>query len=263
MLVVLEAGISLLFPLFIGLSVNGLLEGSYQGVVLLAVLGLAALVVGSARRFYDTRTYAGIYEKVASEMVERERHRGASVSKITARSSLMTEFVEFLENSVPEIVGSVVGVVGTLIILYGINLGVFAASLGLLVLVIAIYVVTGGRNLRLNAGYNDELEQQVDAIASGKRHGINAHYSRLMRWNIRLSDLETLNYSAFFLGVVALLFYAPVALVPNGVEAGFVIAALMYVFQYIEGLVAMPLYMQQVIRLREISSRLNDRSVPI
>ena len=256
-LVVLEAGIGLLFPLLIGLAVDGLIDDSYNGVFALAGLGVAALVVGIGRRFYDTRVYAGIYETIAVEMVEREAERGAGVSKITARSSLMTEFVEFLENSMPEIVGSVIGVVGTLIILFSLNTGVFLASLGLLVLVVITYWITGGRNLRLNTGYNDELERQVEAISSGKRPGIVAHYSRLMRWNIRLSDLETLNYAILFLGVIALLFYSPIALVSEGAIAGSVVAGLMYVFQYVEGLVTMPLYIQQVIRLTEISGRLN------
>ena len=45
-------------------------------------------------------------------------------------------------------------------------------------------------------------------------------------------------------------------LVTDDAEAGFVVAALMYVFQYIEGLMMMPLHIQQAIRLREISARL-------
>jgi hypothetical protein len=77
-----------------------------------------------------------------------------------------------------------------------------------------------------------------------------------VRWNIKLSGRETVNYILLFLGVIALLFYAPIALVTGGVEAGFVLAALMYVFQYVEGLLVMPLYIQQAIRLKEISDRL-------
>lgn len=255
-LVVLEAGIALLFPLFIGFAVNDLIDDSLNGVVALAGVGLAALIVGSGRRYYDTRAYASIYRTVASEMVERERRSGASTSRITARSNLLTELVEFLENSMPELIGAVIGVVGTLAILAGINVGVLLGCLALLVLVVAIYWITARRNLRFNAGYNDELEMQVDAIASGAPAGIADHYARLMRWNVRLSDLETTNYAVFFLGVIALLFYAPIALVTDGVEAGFVVAALMYVFQYVEGLMMMPLHVQQAIRLREISNRL-------
>ena len=86
---------------------------------------------------------------------------------------------------------------------------------------------------------------------------VRIHFRNLMRWNIRLSDLETANYEVIFLGVVALMFYSPIALVTGDVQAGTVVAALMYVFGYIEGLLILPYYAQQSIRLVEISRRLN------
>ena len=60
-LVLGEAILDILFPLFIGFAINGLLEKDYLGVTALAVLGILSLLVGSGRRFYDTRAYAGIY----------------------------------------------------------------------------------------------------------------------------------------------------------------------------------------------------------
>ncbi len=259
-IVLVEALLTLLFPLFIGLAVNDLVDDNYGGVIALAGLGVAALVVGSSRRFYDTRTYASIYKTVAVEMVENEKKRGTNVSKITARSNLLTEFVEFMENSMPEIVAAVISVVGTLIILASIDIQVFLASLGLAVIAALIYIVTGRLNLRLNTGYNDELERQVEAIADGSKSGLAHHYSQLMNWNIRLSDLETWNFSLFFVGVIGLIAYTPLALVTGGIEAGFVISALMYVFDYVQGLMAMPLHVQQAIRLTEISRRLSQSS---
>lgn len=255
-LVLLEAVGWLLFPLFLGFAVNSLIDDSLAGVIALTALGATALVVGSIRRLYDTRAYAHIYVEIADEMVAREKHAGSEISTVTARSNLLREFVEFLENSMPEIVNNVIGVVGTLIILGGINRGVFLAALGLLVVVVVTYWVTSGANFRLNKGYNDELERQVDTLKNGGRVGVRSHFERLMRWNIRLSDLETGNYAVFFTGVIALLFCAPIALATDGVSVGVAIAGLMYVFQYMESLAAMPLFIQQVIRLREISKRL-------
>ncbi len=257
-LVLIEAALTLFFPLAIGLAVNDLVDDSYAGIIILAGLTSGLLVIGTARRFYDTRAYSGIYRIVASEMVDREQSKGTDVSTISARSSLLTELVEFLENSLPEIVTSLIGVVGILVILAGINIWVFLASLGLLLIVIVTYWITGGRNLRLNAGYNNELERRVDALSAGNRRGIFLHFARLMRWNVRLSDLETSNYFVFFAGVVALVIFAPFALINDDVEVGFVTAALLYVFQYIEGLVTAPYYLQQGIRLKEISGRLSS-----
>ncbi|MEM9563325.1 MAG: ABC transporter six-transmembrane domain-containing protein [Actinomycetota bacterium] len=256
-LVVVEAVVGLLFPLFIGIAINGLLDDSLDGVVALGGLGIAALAIGSLRRLIDTRTYTGIYRQVASEMVEAEQGKGTSTSTIAARTTLLTEFVEFLENSMPEIVNTVIGVVGTLVIIANLDIGLFWACLGLLAVILVTYWVTGGLNYRLNQGYNDELERQVATIESGDRARIGLHFSALMRWNRRLSDLETGNYAVVWLGIIALLLYTPIAVVvPGETEYGFAFSVLVYVFQYVEVLAALPLFIQELVRLREISTRL-------
>ncbi len=258
-LVVIEAVLLLLFPLSIGLAINDLLQDELTGIALLGGLGVASLVVGALRRFIDTRTYATIYETTATELVAGEHERDADVSSIAARSTLLTEFIEFLENSMPTIVNSIIGIVGTLIILARIDSGVFLASLGLAALVAAVYAVTGRHNMKLTTGYNDELEQQVNALSTRTTVAAHRHFSQLMAWNRRLSDLETLNYSLVYLGVIALLIYSPIAVVDGAdPEYGFVFSTIMYVFQYVEAVLAMPLFIQQTIRLNEISQRLNN-----
>ncbi len=256
-LVALEGGAVLLFPLFIGLAINGLLGGSVAGVFELALVAIAAVAIGSIRRFVDTRAYAGAYEATASELVARERDRGTPVSTISARVGLVGEFVEFLEESLPGIAMGAVSLVGTLVILASISPRVSWACVALACVMVLQYGATASLNYRLNAGYNDELEKQVAIISNPGTRRPSAHFNRLMRWRIRLSDLETLNYAVLFLCVVLLLVFAPVELVDGPTaEYGLVLAALMYVLQYVEDLAAFPLYVQSLIRLHEISARL-------
>lgn len=263
LLVVAEAVAWLFFPLVLGFAIDGLLADDYSGVAALAALALAALVLGAGRRFYDTRAYSGIYSIVATEMVERERARDTDDSAVAARANLLVEFIEFMENSMPMVVSGLIGVAGTLLIIAGIDLSIFVGCLLVVGLTVATYTVTGRLNLRLNKGYNDQLEHQVQAIASFSPAGVARHFRALMRWNVRLSDLETINYSVIFLGMAALLVYAPVTLIGGGVlEYGLVFAAIIYVFQFIEDLGQMPLYLQQLIRLQEITKRLSGAPVP-
>ena len=116
-LVLLEAGLVLLFPLFMGVAIDDYLLGSYSGLSLLAAIGLLSLLVGAARRFYDTRVYSGIYATIAPELVDREKKRDSSISVISARTGLAAEFVEFLENIFPEIINSAIALGGTLLII--------------------------------------------------------------------------------------------------------------------------------------------------
>lgn len=261
-LVLVEAVVVLLFPLFIGLAINDLLDDSYRGVAMLGGLGVTALAVGSGRRYFDTRAYTGIYEAIATELVAREHERDTETSKIAARTTLAGEFVEFLENSMPEIVTASIGTVGMLAILAGLDLNVFFACLGLLGLLVVTYWASARRNLALNKGYNDELERQVTAIDSRQNEVISGHFRALMRWNRQLSDLETLNYVVIWLGVIALLVYAPIEVIgPEGADYGFAFSTILYVFQYVDALIALPLFVQQIIRLKEISTRLTADEV--
>jgi ABC-type multidrug transport system fused ATPase/permease subunit len=259
LLVMLESLLDVFYPLFIGLAIDGLLQGKYDGVIQLGALGMLSLLVGASRRAYDTRVYAGIYRQVVPEMVEKEQERGSSVSKISARSSLLTEFVEFLENSMPEIIRGIVSLVGILVMIAALNQQVFFACLGILLLIMVVYGISGKTNYRLNASYNNQLEHQVQALESKDIRLVQQHYTRLMQWNIKLSDLENLNYVAIWIGVIALLVYTPITVVEGGTTSyGQVSSIFMYVFNYIEASVTFPLYIQQLIRLKEISRRLAD-----
>jgi len=257
-LVVIESVLEIFYPLLIGLAINDLLDNKYNGVIYLAVLGALSLIFGSARRFYDTRVYSGIYQNIASEMVNAERKKGSSVSKISARSTLLTEFVEFLENSMPDIIGGIISLTGILIILVTLNISVFLACIAVLLVMFTVYGLSGKLNYKLNAGYNTQLEKQVEVIESNKPEFIKNHYKLLMKWNIKLSDLETLNYFIIWISVIALFVYTPIVVIDGGVSKyGLVFAIFMYVFDYVDKSIIFPYHIQQLIRLKEISNRLS------
>lgn len=260
-LVILEAITGVLFPLLIGIAINGLLEDSYQGIGYLSIAGLAALLIGSIRRFYDTRIYSSIYSQITPEMVEKEVADGSSVSKISARANLLTEFVEFLENSMPELLSAIISLLGILIIIATLNIDVFIACLALLVLIFSIYALTSKFNYKLNENYNNALEKQVDVIETVDHTAIKNYYKELVKWNIKLSDLETVNYFVIWLGVIAVFIYTPITVINAGVLSyGLVFSILMYVFDYIGNIVSFPVYIQQAIRLKEISARLAKKN---
>ena len=256
-LVIVESLLEVLYPLLIGFAINDLLAERYDGLVHLGMLGVSSVLIGSARRYYDTRIYSGIYRQVAVELVEREQAAGTSVSRTSAHTNLLTEVVDFLEDTMPELIGALVAVVGILAVTVGLSVPVFLGCLALLLLVLLVYTITAGRNYRLNAGYNNQYEKAIDAIASRRRDRLTNHFHRLMQWNVRLSDLETLNYAVFWIGAVALLLFTPYSAISAGVlEYGLVFSLQLYAFEFIGWLSELPLHIQQVIRLREISKRL-------
>ena len=262
LLVLFEAALFLLFPLFMGIAIDDYLAGSYRGVWLLGLLGVLSLLVGAGRRFYDTRIYANIYAQIAPELVDAEKRRDSSVSIISARVNLATEFVEFFENTFPEIITNLIGLGGTLFIILFLNVQVFIACLISTVLIGVVYAATSNKTYRLNSGYNEELEKQVEVITKGIGSQLVDHFKKVMKWNIRLSDLETSNFSISWVFLFGVLLFAIVTVIDSGLTAhGKILSILMYVFNYIESVIMIPLFYQQFVRLREITHRFEGKGV--
>ena len=256
LLIVLESAGWILFPLVIGRAIDGVLADSWQGLYELAVLGIAAMAIAILRRIVDSRAYARIYAKLGEELVAGQSE--SSTSTMTARLGMLREIVEFLENSLPELITSVLQLAGVILILSTLNLPIFGGCVVVIGVTVAIYVLTGRLTTRFNRSYNDQYEQQVDAVESGDAARVGRHIRDMMRWNIKLSDLEAANFGIIWLLMIALLVFSIGAAAGDIVEYGKVFAIVMYVFQFMEAVMSLPLYYQQWLRLREISGRLTE-----
>lgn len=255
-LVLAEAGAMLMLPLVIGFAIDGLLAASYVGVWQLAAVGFGVLMSGSLRRLYDTRVYSGIYVDLSTEIVENDK--SSSTSTLNARVAMLKELVEFFENDFPELMNSVIGLIGTVVILYALDIEIFIGCLLVLLVMVVVFVATGTLTTKLNRHYNNAMEKQVIALERRENRPIRGYMRRLMRWNIKLSDLETRIFAVIWFAMVALIVFSVVEAVGDGaLKTGAVMAIVMYVFQFADGAGMLPLFFQQFLRLREISSRLH------
>lgn len=256
-LVLAEAGSMLLLPLVIGYAIDDLINNSYNGVWQLTAVSLGVLISGSLRRFYDTRLYSGIYVDISSETADGDQT--SDTSTLNARVLMLKELVEFFENSFPELIVSLTGLVGTVTILYSLDFEIFLGCLAVLVLIIVTFAVTSKRTTSLNHHFNNTLEEQVTVIENRAQQPVRGFMTALMRWNIKLSDLETLIFAVIWAGMTALIVFSVVEAVGDGtLKVGAVMSIVMYVFQFAEGSGMLPLYYQQYLRLEEISSRLAE-----
>lgn len=259
LLVLAESALMLLIPLVMGIAIDDLLLQKTGGLYWLGGIGMFIIAVGSARRFYDTRVYSHIYALVARQVVMRERSRDSDVSAITARTNMVSELVEFLENSFPAMINCVIGLVGTLLIVWMLQLGVFIGCVVAAGLIALLFALTSGKTYSLNKGFNDESERRVSALSSNDPAEAARHFQRSIRWNIRLSDLETVNFAVSWLIMIAVLLLAVWLTVHDtSISRGKILSILMYVFEFIECVIAIPLFYQQFVRLQEITHRLEE-----
>jgi ABC-type multidrug transport system fused ATPase/permease subunit len=255
LLILLEALLVILFPLYIGKAIDGVMNNELVFLWQLCTLGLLLTVTGAGRRLLDSRFYAGIYTKVSRAAIKKMKLQDDSVK--TARLNMLAEVVEFAENQLPAIIQHSIGLIVVALIILFLNLKIFMAAILCGSLVLCIYFLSSKRTLRLNSEFNNELENQVNTIQQKQESALHRHLLKLMRWNIRLSDLETLNFSGSWLIMLVLLVISiHIAATGENIQYGALMALIMYVYQFIESMVSLPLFYQQWLRLSEISERI-------
>jgi len=254
-LILMEALLTILFPLFIGFAIDGILNGSYSSTFNLALLAFAILSIGVGRKLFDSRFYSKIYQEFGTKVVSQQTNQ--DTSKKSARLSMMKELVEFLEISFPELINTIISLIGVIAIIAQLNTDVFWGTIITSMFILCIYWITSKKTLLLNKASNEEQEKQVMVITNNDEIAIKNHLKKMMRWNVKLSDLEVLNFSLTWLIMISFLVVSIMVSVNGGlVKYGTLFSLIMYVFQYSENVINLPFFYQNLLRLKEISNRL-------
>ncbi len=249
---------SLLRFYFFGEAINDLIKGSYHGLIVLTVVHLSYLIIGTIRHMYDTRTYSAIYTSLVTKFLSR-RYGKADVSKLTAHSTLAREFVDFLEHDLVYVFEAAYNILGSLIILFFYDKTVVLICLAILIPVILISMLYGKKMLRLYKLKNDELEKQVDIIATGNNKSIRHHYNTLRKWQVRISDKEAWNFGfmeIMVLLVIAISLVASKNLHSTTIMAGSLFGIYSYILKFASGLDTIPYTMERLSSLSDITRRI-------
>jgi ABC-type multidrug transport system fused ATPase/permease subunit len=248
----------LLRPLFLGIAINDLMKGSYNGLILLSAAHIVTLTVGTLRHMYDTRTYSAIYVSLVTKFLSRRVYQ-KDISKLSAHSTLAREFVDFLEFDLVYVIEAVYNIFGSLILMFFYDASVVLLCLAILLPVIGISYKYGKKMNRLNKLKNDELEQQVDVISSGNAKQLKEHYNNLRRWQVKTSDQEAFNFGMMeflvmiVLGASLLLTYKTSG---TAILAGNVVGIFFYVTNFAKGLETIPYTVQRLSSLTDITRRI-------
>lgn len=248
----------LLRPLFFGMAVDDLINGSYNGLIYLCIAHFGYLVAGTIRHRYDTRTYSSIYTSLVTGFLSR-RYGKAEVSKLSAHSTLAREFVDFLETDIVYIIEAAFNLFGSLVLLFFYDKMVVAICLAVLLPVTAVSWIYGKKMRHLNQMKNDELEKQVDIIASGSKAAMKNHYNNLRHWQIRISDKEAWNFGFMEMMVLLVIGVSLITTVRvNGghVTAGFIVVISSYIQRFVSALDTIPYTVQRLTSLSDITRRI-------
>ncbi len=248
----------LLRPFFLGMAINDLLKGSYDGLIILSVSHIIWLVIGTIRHMYDTRTYSAIYVSLVTKFLGRKKSQ-SDVSKLSAHSTLAREFVDFLEFDLVYVIEAIYNLFGSLILLFFYESSVVLMCLAVLIPVVLISRVYGKRMQYLTKKKNDELEKQVDIITNADHKTLTNHYNNLRNWQIKISNQEAFNFGfmelmvMIVLGVSLLLTYQTSG---KAILAGNVVGIFLYVTNFAKGLETIPYTIQRLTSLTDITRRI-------
>jgi len=196
-----------------------------------------------------------VYQNFGIEIMARMKREKPSVK--SARLGMVGELVEFLENSFPELINTMIGLLGVIVLIGAMNLSIFYGCLLVTLIVFLIYWMSSDQTSKLNESSNDEMEKQVDIISAKDEVSLGFHLKNMMKWNIKLSDLEAVNFSLSWIVLLVFLVGSIMISIQDEVlKYGTLFSLLMYVFQYLENVMNLPFFYQEWLRLKEIEKRL-------
>lgn len=258
LLFALEMTGSLMRPFFLGIAINDLIKGSYEGLIWLSVTHLLYLVIGTFRHMLDTRTYSAIYTSLVTKFLSR-RIQASEVSRLSAHSTLAKELVDFLEFDLVYVVEAAFNIFGSLLLLFFYDPAVVLLCFAILIPVMIVSYFYGRKMRRLNKLKNDELEQQVNVISSANKPAMQRHYKNLRQWQIRISDQEAWSFG--IMELLVLIVIAASLLITHQVSgttilAGNLVGIYNYILKFVAGLDTIPYTMQRLTMLADITGRI-------
>ncbi|MEP7266762.1 MAG: ABC transporter six-transmembrane domain-containing protein [Saprospiraceae bacterium] len=253
-------------PFFIGKAINDLIDHSYHWLFILIIVHFIWMIIGFFRHKLDTRTYSQIYNDIILKFVTG-KNKNDDVSKKSALSSLTKDMIDFLEYDVYFVIEAGYNIIGSLIFLIIYQSAIVWLCLGVM-LPVALLSMWYGRKMRqLQKLKNDELEAQVNVLSNGNSRELYSHFSKLRKWQIKISDHEAVNFGLMELIVISVI-TASLLLSTNtsgaSIQAGDLIGIYFYILKFLTGLDTVPYALQRWSNISDIIQRLEpSRDEPI
>lgn len=254
----LENLVKLAQPIALAWAIDGLLTGSWTGLLVLVAQHLAGLALTVARQSIDTRVFTGIYADLVSGVVVEQRGRDVPVSTVAARSNMSREFVDFFEMHLPALFRAGWSLGGALLMLVFLDATLVTFCLALLVPAFVLNWWYGKRTLFLSRMLHTEQEREVEVIDRNEAESVRDHYGKVKGWYVKLSDAEAINTGVMELFILGLIVAGLVHYCSTpGVTTGGIFAVFQYVLMFVVALDGVPRLVTHVSRLRDVARRVS------
>lgn len=247
------------YPKVLGEAIDYLIDNEYKYLWYLCIVLTLSIIVGFARRIYDTYVFSNIYEKLVKTIVLKQKAEGVPTSKISARSALSRGIITFLETDMIVIIYALFSVIGSVYFLININGKVGLLTICFIVPILLISIIFSKKIKKFTKRNNDLIENEVDVIEKGVDNTVNKYYFLQKMYSIKLSNLnafnsvfvDTLIYCLIIVGVV-------VYIKTSGELSGKVLSMYQYLIRFSSGVLQIPYFVISIVRVKDILNRIKE-----
>jgi hypothetical protein len=242
-------------PFLLGKSIDGLINGSYNWMILLGISYFLTNFFNYKRMVYDTKVYTSIYNNIALTFLKRN---DVDVSTKIARTDMAHEIVNVLEGYVHYYIATIVTIIGSLIFIYTENWKV-----GVLVSTATVFIVGAVFVLykKIKQGIlvrNNHYETKLKSIESGYESSVS-FFNRRRKIEICESTIQGKNWFLINSIKYTFLLFSIMLLVTTtkNITIGSVVTVYSYVNNFLMSLLSAPVAIEMFLRISDILKRLD------
>ena len=242
-------------PFILGKSIDGLINGNWYWVILLAVLYFLWNLFNYKRMVYDTKVYTTIYNNIALKFLKKNN---VSVSTKVARTDMAHEIVNVLEGYVHYYIATLVTIIGSIIFIFSENWKVgILISFAIIFIMSSLFIFYKKLKQGINI-FNNHYEKKTKAIENGyvssesffyRRRNIEICQSTIQGKNWFL--INTIKYIFLILSIILLITTS------KNITIGSVITVYSYVNNFLISLLSAPVAIDMFLRINDVLKRLD------
>jgi len=245
----------LLQPLLLGKSIDGLINGSYLWLILLATSYCLSNFFNYKRMVYDTKVYTKIYNDIVFRFLGKS---DLDDSTKIARTDMANDIVHVLEGYVHYYIATIVTVIGSISFIYSENYKVgILVSIAFIFILLSVTLLFKKIKQSIILRNNNE-ENKVKALQQGYEQSVS-FFNRRRKLSIFESTLQGKNWFLVNFIKQVFLIIAIILLVTTSkvITIGSVITVYSYVNNFLMALMSIPIAVEMYSRLSDILRRIN------
>lgn len=248
-------------PWLIANAIDGLIDKSSKAFIIFVIVEIFGIVIGTLNRFLDTRVYSKIIQEFSVKYYDEKINRNLDISTVNARLDYIDDLSGFLESDVPNITRVFFGIVVSMIYLYCTHSkAIFISSVLISCVSLFISYKYKKKSMLIEKNNRDIREFEYDVKGSRDTKQYANFISKLLKNNVRMSDIDSKSYFVLSILQTALLALVVYSIVTGSESAiiGTLFASITYVVELNGYIFEVPEYVETYMLLKDSSDRLNE-----